>query len=99
LVALYINTVAFNDRDTSRRAVLLGARIRLACSLFVPCGAGASVISVRHRIYEKDHLVRESGVIDSFLVHIETRWFYLKVVQHKMCQNHSSINMAVFGKA
>ena len=72
--------------DTSRRAVLLGARIRLVCSLLAPCAAGASVISVRHRIYEQDHLVRESGVIDSFSVYIETRWFYLKVVQHKMCQ-------------
>jgi len=39
----------------SRRAVLLGARIRLVCSLLAPCAAGASVISVRHRIYEQDH--------------------------------------------
>ena len=42
--------------DASRRAVLLGARIRLVCSLLAPCAAGASVISVRHRIYEQDHL-------------------------------------------
>jgi hypothetical protein len=41
--------------DASRRAVLLGARIRLVCSLLAPCAAGASVISVRHRIYEQDH--------------------------------------------
>ena len=43
--------------DASRRAVLLGARIRLVCSRLVPCAAGASVISVRHRIFEQDHLV------------------------------------------
>ena len=44
----------------SRRAVLLGARIRLVCSLLTPCVAGASVISVRHRIYEQDHLVSQT---------------------------------------
>ena len=44
--------------DASRRAVLLGARIRLVCSLLAPCAAGASVISVRHRIDEQDHSAR-----------------------------------------
>ena len=39
--------------DASRRAVLLGARIHLVCSrLALP---GASVISVRHRIYDQNH--------------------------------------------
>jgi len=47
--------------DASRRAVLLGARIRLVCSLLAPCAAGASVISVHHRIYEQDHLVTKIG--------------------------------------
>ena len=42
--------------DRKPPAVLLGARIRLVCSLLAPCAAGASVISVRHRIYEQDHL-------------------------------------------
>jgi len=37
--------------------VLLGARIRLVCLLLASCTAGASVISVRHLIYEQDHLV------------------------------------------
>jgi len=46
--------------DASRSAVLLGARIRLVCSLLAPCAAGASVISVRHRIYEQDHLVSQT---------------------------------------
>ena len=41
--------------DASRLAVLLGARVRLVRSLLAPCAAGASVISVRHRIYEQDH--------------------------------------------
>ena len=41
--------------NASRRAVLLGARIRLVCSLFAPCAAGALVISVRYRIDEQDH--------------------------------------------
>ena len=46
--------------DASRRAVSLGARIRLVCSLLAPCVAGASAISVRHRIYEQDHLANGS---------------------------------------
>jgi hypothetical protein len=41
--------------DASRRAALLGARIRLVCLLLAPCAADASVISVRHLIYEQDH--------------------------------------------
>jgi hypothetical protein len=41
--------------DASRRAVLLGARIRFVCLLLAPCAAGTSVISVRHLIYEQDH--------------------------------------------
>jgi hypothetical protein len=41
--------------DASRRAVLPGARIRLVYSLLSPCATGASIISVRHRIYEQDH--------------------------------------------
>ena len=40
--------------DASRRVVLLGARIRLVCALLAPCAAGASVISVRHHIYEQN---------------------------------------------
>ena len=47
--------------DASRRAVLLGARIRLECSLLAPCAADASVISVRHRIDEQDYLRIEIG--------------------------------------
>ena len=42
--------------DASRLAVLLGTRIRLVCLLLAPCAVGASVISVRHLIYEQDHL-------------------------------------------
>jgi len=38
--------------DASRRTVLLGARIRLVCSLLAPCAVGAWGISMRHRIYE-----------------------------------------------
>jgi hypothetical protein len=41
--------------DASRRAVLLGARIRLVHALLASCDAGASVISVQQRIYEQDY--------------------------------------------
>ena len=64
--------------DASRRAVLLGARIRLVCSLFAPCAAGASVISVCHRIYEQDHQGDEisnnnnpiNNFIDKLIFHV-----------------------------
>jgi len=64
--------------DASRRTVLLGARIRLVCSLLAPCAAGASVISVRHRIYEQDHQGDEisnnnnpiNNFIDKLIFHV-----------------------------
>jgi hypothetical protein len=49
--------------DAPRRAVLLSARIRLVCLLLAPCAAGASVISVRHLIYEQDHEACRSSML------------------------------------
>jgi hypothetical protein len=40
-------------------AALLGARIRQVCALLAPCRPGASAISVRHRIDDRDHLAEE----------------------------------------
>ncbi|MGB8334623.1 MAG: hypothetical protein WCE56_09025 [Desulfobacterales bacterium] len=42
--------------DASRRAVLLGARIRLISSLLAPCADGVSAISVSHLNNEQDPL-------------------------------------------
>src|SRR5207244_5920085 len=42
--------------DASRPAALLVGRILPVFSLLAPCGTGASAPSVRHRIYEMDHL-------------------------------------------
>jgi len=52
--------------DASRRAVLLGARIRLISSLLAPCADGASAISVSHLNNEQDPLAYE-GVRLTFL--------------------------------
>ena len=54
-MVLFVNTVAFNDRcipprRVDRRLHTLG----MLASRALRCGA--SVISVRHRIYEQDHL-------------------------------------------
>ena len=56
LVPLFVNTVAFDcrfipSRCVARRANSLGYYLLLA-----PFDPGASTISVRHRIYEQDHL-------------------------------------------
>jgi hypothetical protein len=66
LVARSLNTLAFECRCIRTRFVaLLAAYRQRVCLSRVPCWHGASTLSIRHRIYETDHLVGDpEGFID-----------------------------------
>ena len=59
LVARFINTVAFGRRCTPPRYVARRLNTTTVFALLAPCGPGASTASIRHHIYEPDHLGKE----------------------------------------
>ena len=56
LAALFTNTNVFSQRCIPTHRVVRRLNTLRVFALFTPCGSGASMASVRHRICEQDHL-------------------------------------------